>query len=125
MDVIRYTDAKSFAADAMPMLMRAESQNNRISGRAMRFGEKGLPEDVLLIGVRDDGAVAKTQAAAPAGPSLAVSQSARRCVATAMMTPPHRLLLTEASPDKIDAIARWIRENQIAMPGFCGPTSAT
>jgi predicted GNAT family acetyltransferase len=102
MHVIQYNDAKAFATDAMDMLMRAEAQNNLIIGRTLRFIEKGLPEDVLLIGVRENGA----------------------CVAAAMMTPPHRLVITDASSDAVDVVARWIHENQIPIPGFCGPAGA-
>ena len=99
MEVIRFNDAREFLRDALPLLMAREAENNLILGRASIFAEKSMPEDALLVLARDSG----------------------RTVAAAMMTPPHRLVLTDGPDEAIAALARWAHDNRINLPGVCGP----
>jgi len=108
MDFRQFDDAREFCALAEELLLRSEAENGLLLGIAERLAEQSgvdwaesccLP---LLCGVEKGG----------------------RLIAAAVMTPPHRLIVTPMSAEAAGALARGLHDRQIGVPGVVGPGDA-
>jgi predicted GNAT family acetyltransferase len=98
MDVTRYSDVKRFLERVSPTLSLSPSENNVILGIASMVAGSG--SSCFAATVEDAGELALA----------------------ALWTPPHRLLLSRAADAPVQALATYLREQNLAPPGVLAPT---
>jgi predicted GNAT family acetyltransferase len=93
MKVTRFTDPVAFEARVTPFLMQREAENNFFLGQIPQI----KPDDgTLMLAVEEDAHVA----------------------AIAIMTPGRHMMLTTAPPAAVEAIATWLAEQHLTIPGI-------
>ena len=110
MEVRRYADPRSFLDRAGPWLLRAEVENNLILGICGGLGTTAPPPAPVAPGV-----------AAADAPYFATVEEGGDVVACAIRTPPHKALLSRASPEAIDALAADLADRYPTLAMVFGP----
>ena len=100
MRVVRHTDVATFARLAVPLLGAAEAENN-------------LPLGICA------GLALSTDARSPR-PYLATVDDAGGPVTVALMTPPHKLVLSAAPPEALEALCVDLIDGGASVPGVIG-----
>jgi len=96
MDIRQLHDPAEFAAAATPLLMRDEAEN------CFWLGLISTPDQLaknMMCVVRDDRGA---------------------CVAVATMTAGHQMVVTRAAAEIVTALARWLQERKVELPGIGG-----
>lgn len=109
MRYLQFDDARGFCARCAPFLEANEAENNLIIGLANRLAEQA--------------AVDWNDTCGP--PVLCAVEKADQIVAAAVMTPPHRLVITDARPDAVELMVQGLRQAGIAPPGVLGPAESS
>ncbi|MEA2711069.1 MAG: uncharacterized protein QOF78_3670 [Phycisphaerales bacterium] len=97
MNVEQLYDPAKFAAIATPLLMRNEAENCFWLG--LISSPADLAKNMMCI-VRDDRG---------------------ECVAIATMTPGQQMVMPRTPVEIVHALARWLHEQTVALPGIGGP----
>lgn len=97
--MVRYTDVATFTNLAVPLLVTAEAENN------------------LPLGIC---AGLSSQDVRSAAPYLATVNDAGGPIAVALMTPPHKLVVSAAPPEALEALCVDLFRSGISVPGAIG-----
>ena len=101
----RFEDAKAFKAAAWSRLLKREAENNLMIGIVGRLADGASPEAVGATGQ----------------PGFWTVEEKGRLVAAAVVTPPHRLILTRMQRAAADFLAVELARQVVALPGVVGP----
>jgi predicted GNAT family acetyltransferase len=101
MIVIRHATAGQFLKRAGSWLETSETENNMILGIAsgLQKHPEACKSEPHFLTIEDNGAV----------------------VGSAVMAPPHHLVITRSSENAIETTTHWLLKEQVSLPGVLGP----
>lgn len=106
MDFVQFDDAREFRAECEGMLAAREAENCLLLGIAVRQSEQSAAD----------------WTDSPCQPLMCAITDAGDAVVAALMSPPHRLIVTQMPQRAAERLARELEARQVGLPGVIGPT---